>query len=277
MSVVARRKGFAWPGFACTSRCRERAASFTAQGAVQPFGFSTEAGVLAAGLTWVGGMLPDLDSDSGVPVREMFGLAAAVLPLLLMHRLIHMGLSREAILAVLLFGYIFVKYGAANIFKHFNVHRGMYHSLPAMLIAGLVVYLAYDSPDRSVRLLLARRRDGRVPVASGARRDLLGRLSPAQDQVEVVGGQCGQVHVEFDDRHSHLLPDPRQPRLSGLPGLQEADDDRDSGEQADGNASLSHRESGPFWSHTRSNSRDSDANAPNSHDLDQNALQTDRV
>jgi membrane-bound metal-dependent hydrolase YbcI (DUF457 family) len=124
-------------------------------GAVQPFGFSTEAGVLAAGLTWVGGMLPDLDSDSGVPVREMFGLAAAVLPLLLMHRLIHMGLSREAILAILLFGYIFVKYGAANIFKHFNVHRGMYHSLPAMLIAGLVVYLAYDSPDRSVRLLLA--------------------------------------------------------------------------------------------------------------------------
>jgi membrane-bound metal-dependent hydrolase YbcI (DUF457 family) len=99
-------------------------------------------------------MLPDLDSDSGVPIREMFGLAAAVIPLLLVHRLIHMGLSREAILAILLFGYIFVKYGAANIFKHFNVHRGMYHSLPAMLIAGLVVYLAYDSPDRSVRLML---------------------------------------------------------------------------------------------------------------------------
>ena len=50
-------------------------------------------------------------------------------------------------------------------------------------------------------------------------------------------------------RHGHLLPDPRQPRLSGLPGLQEADDDRDGGEQADGNASLSHRESGPFGPH----------------------------
>ena len=124
-------------------------------GAVQPFGFTTEAGVLAAGLTWVGGMLPDLDSDSGVPVREMFGLAAAVIPLLLVHRLIHMGLSHEAIVATLLFGYIFVRHGAANIFKHFNVHRGMYHSIPAMLIAGLVVYLAYDSPNRSMRLMLA--------------------------------------------------------------------------------------------------------------------------
>ena len=30
---------------------------------------------LAAGLTAIGGMLPDLDSDSGIPVRELFGLA----------------------------------------------------------------------------------------------------------------------------------------------------------------------------------------------------------
>jgi membrane-bound metal-dependent hydrolase YbcI (DUF457 family) len=123
--------------------------------AVQPLGFSTEAAVLAAGLTTVGGMLPDLDSDSGVPVRELFGLAAAVFPLLLVPRLVHHEFSREAILATLLFGYVVIRYGAATVFRHLNVHRGMYHSLPAMLIAGLCVYLAYHSPDRTVRLLLA--------------------------------------------------------------------------------------------------------------------------
>ena len=123
--------------------------------AVQPLGFSTEAGVLAAGLTTVGGMLPDLDSDSGTPVREMFGLAAAVVPLVFVPRLVHMGLSREAILASLLFGYVIIRYVFANLFKQFTVHRGMYHSLPAMLIAGLCVYLAYHSPDRTVRLMLA--------------------------------------------------------------------------------------------------------------------------
>src|SRR5438874_5033340 len=37
---------------------------------------------LAGGLTAVGGMMPDLDSDSGIPVREMFGLAAVVIPLM---------------------------------------------------------------------------------------------------------------------------------------------------------------------------------------------------
>jgi hypothetical protein len=123
--------------------------------AVQPFGFETDAAVLAAGVTAVGGMLPDLDSDSGVPVREMFGLASAVVPLLLVPRLVHAGLTREAILAVMLFGYIIIRYVVSDVFKRLSVHRGMYHSIPAMLIAGLLVYLAYHSPDRSIRLLLA--------------------------------------------------------------------------------------------------------------------------
>ena len=121
--------------------------------AVQPLGFSTEAGILAAGVTAVGGMLPDLDSDSGIPVRELFGLAAAVIPLMFVRRLMHAGVSSEGILATLLFGYIFIRYFAANVFKRFTVHRGMYHSIPAMFVAGLCVYLAYHSPDRTIRLL----------------------------------------------------------------------------------------------------------------------------
>lgn len=123
--------------------------------AVQPLGFDADAAVLAAGLTTVGGMLPDLDSDSGVPVREMFGLAAIVGPLLLVPRLVHMDLSRETILATMLFGYIIIRYVVANLFRQFTVHRGMYHSIPAMVIAGLCVFLAYQSPNRNIRLLLA--------------------------------------------------------------------------------------------------------------------------
>lgn len=123
--------------------------------AVQPFGFSTEAAILAAGLTTVGGMLPDLDSQSGVPVREMFGLAAIVVPLTLVPRLIHEGMSQEGILATLLFGYVIIRYGLSRVFKRMTVHRGMYHSIPAMLIAGLVVYLGYHSPDHRIRVLLA--------------------------------------------------------------------------------------------------------------------------
>ncbi len=120
--------------------------------AVQPLGFSPEAGILAAGVTAVGGMLPDLDSDSGIPVRELFGLMAAVVPLMLIPRLHHAGVSLEGILAALLFGYVFIRYFVASVFRQLTVHRGMYHSIPAMLIAGLCVYLAY--PERGVRILL---------------------------------------------------------------------------------------------------------------------------
>ena len=123
--------------------------------AVQPMGFPTETAVLAAGLTAVGGMVPDLDSDSGVPVREMFGLAAAVVPLMAIPRLMNMGVSLEGRLAFMLFAYLIIRYGVSRVFKHLTVHRGMYHSIPAMLIAGLLVYLAYHSPHRPTRVLLA--------------------------------------------------------------------------------------------------------------------------
>lgn len=124
--------------------------------AVQPMGFTTETAVLSAGLTAVGGMLPDLDSDSGVPVREMFGLAAAVVPLMCVPRLTQMGVSLEGRLAFVLFAYLVIRYGVSRVFKYVTVHRGMYHSIPAMLIAGLVVYLAYHKPDHPpTRVLLA--------------------------------------------------------------------------------------------------------------------------
>ena len=47
-------------------------------GAVFMFGFSITQSLIAAVLTWIGGMLPDLDSQSGKPVRELFGVTAAL-------------------------------------------------------------------------------------------------------------------------------------------------------------------------------------------------------
>lgn len=118
-------------------------------------GFEPAAGMLAAGLTAVGGMLPDLDSDSGRPVRELSGLAAVVVPLLLVPRFLAAGMSHEGILCALGVGYLIVRYGMAKIIRKMSVHRGMFHSIPAMLIAGLIVYLEYNSPNRGVRGLLA--------------------------------------------------------------------------------------------------------------------------
>jgi membrane-bound metal-dependent hydrolase YbcI (DUF457 family) len=110
---------------------------------------------VAAGLTALGGLLPDLDSDSGVPVRELFGLAGAVVPLLLLRRLAQSGLSAEETLLAVAGLYVGIRYGLANAFKHLTVHRGMFHSLPAMVITGLLVYLGYKHPSEDVRGFLA--------------------------------------------------------------------------------------------------------------------------
>jgi hypothetical protein len=110
---------------------------------------------LGAGLTALGGLLPDLDSDSSVPVREVFSLAAAATPLLLFRRLENAGFSLEQTLALLGGIYLFVRYVTAWLFGRFTVHRGMFHSIPAMLIAGLVVLLLDHSPSLTVRLYLA--------------------------------------------------------------------------------------------------------------------------
>jgi hypothetical protein len=117
---------------------------------------------LGAGLTTVGGLLPDLDSDSGVPVRELFGLAAVVVPVLLFNRvqqvrLNGVPLTNEQILVVLGGIYLCIRFVLSGIFKRITVHRGMYHSIPAMLIAGLVVFLAYENsePNLHTRFYLA--------------------------------------------------------------------------------------------------------------------------
>src|SRR5262249_45103268 len=98
---------------------------------------------LAAGLTAVGGMMPDLDSDSGVPVREMFNLAAVFIPLLFLRRLLSLGLNLEQIFVVLGGLYVLIRFGGSRIFKRLTVHRGMFHSIPAMFIAGAMTFLAY--------------------------------------------------------------------------------------------------------------------------------------
>jgi hypothetical protein len=111
--------------------------------------------LLGAGLTALGGLLPDLDSDSSVPVRELFSLAAIITPLLLVPWVRSLGFSMEQMIVILATVYLLIRYGARALLGKLTVHRGMFHSIPAMLIAGLLVLLMYRSPVVIDRLYLA--------------------------------------------------------------------------------------------------------------------------
>jgi hypothetical protein len=104
--------------------------------------------VLAAGVTTIGGLLPDLDSDSGLPLRELFGITAAGISAVAYFPLrFRLRLAPEQALVIVAAIYFLIRYGVSKLFRKMTVHRGMFHSIPAMLIAGLLVYLCFPSED----------------------------------------------------------------------------------------------------------------------------------
>jgi len=116
----------------------------------------TEA-ILAGYLTGIGGMLPDLDIPTGRPGQEIFSLSAAVIPLLTVGHVLtatQLPVNNESVILVMLIMYFLIRYGLAWLVNHLSVHRGMFHSIPAMLIAGLSMYLVYPSSNPWVKLLM---------------------------------------------------------------------------------------------------------------------------
>lgn len=108
--------------------------------------------MLAGGLCSVSGMFPDLDSDSGVPLRETSMFVAAVAPMLMIDRFRDLGLSHEAMALAAMLVYLAIRFVAVEFFKRYTVHRGMWHSIPAAMSAGMLAYLIMPCPSESIRV-----------------------------------------------------------------------------------------------------------------------------
>lgn len=111
--------------------------------------------VLAGGLCSVSGMLPDVDSDAGVPLRESMAFAAAVVPMMMMDRFEQMGLSPESIILAGAGIYLLIRFVLAELVRRHTVHRGMFHSLPAAVIAGELAFLLASGDDVRLRIYKA--------------------------------------------------------------------------------------------------------------------------
>jgi membrane-bound metal-dependent hydrolase YbcI (DUF457 family) len=104
-------------------------------------GWESGKAILAGALCGLAGMLPDLDSDSGKPVKEVFGLLATVASLFAFHRLGHVDIS--PVDRILFAGgcYLFVRFGVSWLFSKLTVHRGMWHSIPAAIFVAQLTFL----------------------------------------------------------------------------------------------------------------------------------------
>lgn len=114
-------------------------------------GMPWETCILAGGLCSVSGMLPDLDSDSGRPLREATTLAAAVVPMLMVERMEKLQWSHEQMVLVAAVIYITIRFLIAEFFRRYTVHRGMWHSLPAAVVVGMLAFLVMQTEDISAR------------------------------------------------------------------------------------------------------------------------------
>lgn len=91
----------------------------------------------------LGSVLPDIDSDSGLPFHVAFGaLTIVVCALVFGHFYNIIPRNAKIIVGWTLAAGVFVWGIVGSIFRRFTIHRGMAHSLPAALLAGLGTFFA---------------------------------------------------------------------------------------------------------------------------------------
>jgi len=89
--------------------------------------------------TVVGAFLPDLDSDTGVPLKILLITFSLIGALFIGWIIIKQETSSllELSSAPILTG-LFIYYGIGGIFKKLTHHRGIFHSIPAVILATLI-------------------------------------------------------------------------------------------------------------------------------------------
>ncbi|MEO1059754.1 MAG: metal-dependent hydrolase, partial [Actinomycetota bacterium] len=96
-----------------------------------------------------------MDSNSGIPRRESMAFAAAIAPMLLMDRFRQFELEHDQMVLLAAAIYFGVRFLGAKLIGKFSVHRGMWHSIPAILIFAGLAYLASNPSNVFDRYLKA--------------------------------------------------------------------------------------------------------------------------
>ncbi|HRY82256.1 MAG TPA: metal-dependent hydrolase [Candidatus Moranbacteria bacterium] len=87
----------------------------------------------------LGSFLPDLDLDGGVPFQILFGLLGAGFAGFIFFNFYQEGeRSLKILILIPALTFVAVRFIAGYIFEKFTHHRGMFHSIPAAILFGLL-------------------------------------------------------------------------------------------------------------------------------------------
>ena len=70
----------------------------------------------------------------------------------------HMKVQGEYVVLAGAAAYLFIRFVLARILTHFSIHRGMFHSFPACLIAGEIAFLTLPGTSNPGNITSTRRR-----------------------------------------------------------------------------------------------------------------------
>jgi hypothetical protein len=85
----------------------------------------------------IGGVLPDIDSDHSIALDISFTLLAVIVSFLVMFNQPY-GRSVVEMLLVWCGAYLVMRFVVLRMFRAMTRHRGLFHSIPAAMLAGLV-------------------------------------------------------------------------------------------------------------------------------------------
>lgn len=99
----------------------------------------------------MGGLLPDIDSDTGKPLALLFQMISVLIPILIYPHVVPVhGADISFQLCYFPLLYLCINYLACPIVKKLTRHRGMMHSIPFALVAAEAAYLLMDTSGKII-------------------------------------------------------------------------------------------------------------------------------
>ncbi len=108
-------------------------------------------------LATLGGLLPDLDSPSGVELKGFTGILGVLAAVGTWEKLARVDPEPpfEWHLWAMIVAFVVVRHGLRRIATRISVHRGISHSVPTCAVWGALIYLYYPSSNHALRVTMA--------------------------------------------------------------------------------------------------------------------------
>ncbi|SMD08303.1 LexA-binding, inner membrane-associated putative hydrolase [Desulfocicer vacuolatum DSM 3385] len=96
-------------------------------------------------LCTVGGILPDLDSDTGKPLAILSAVLSLIAPAFMLRFMEqYHPLTPEFLICYFVLAYGVIHYIVSGLVKKITVHRGIFHSIPFVMLCGIFAYFLFS-------------------------------------------------------------------------------------------------------------------------------------